>query len=440
MTSIVVIGGGIAGLSCAWRLSRLPGFDVEVLEAEATPGGRMRSERCGDFVLDRGVATLGSGQSQVRGLVERLGLGGDLAPLNEAPLAILREGRFELQRLGGLRSLAETSTLSVVSRLKLLRLGATLRRNRGLLDPNRPEAAVALEGTRLGEALLRQVGPEASRECVLPLLSARYGSDIDGSSEAFLLMALREAERNPREEYLAGGLGRICDTLAASLRVRRSCHVESVESHSGGVRIRYRAGGREGSVVADAAVLAVPGPRVANICAKLTPIERGFFESVRYSRSLVAHALYPTSPGVLPVRTALPRGQGFAISSIHSAHTKPGVAPAGAGLLSCSLTGVAAARNWDRNDDEIGALIREDLSRTPLGRHAPDTIVVHRFAEHLPQFQPGALRRLQVFRRRTERSPRLAFCGDYLLGPWCDAALASGMAAAADLVRQLEDD
>jgi len=41
--SVVVLGGGMAGLSCAHELA--PAADVVVLERETSPGGRMHSER-----------------------------------------------------------------------------------------------------------------------------------------------------------------------------------------------------------------------------------------------------------------------------------------------------------------------------------------------------------------------------------------------------------
>ena len=53
MASVVVVGAGIAGLSCAWQLQQA-GHDVEVLEREKTPGGRMRSERRDGFILEKG--------------------------------------------------------------------------------------------------------------------------------------------------------------------------------------------------------------------------------------------------------------------------------------------------------------------------------------------------------------------------------------------------
>jgi phytoene dehydrogenase-like protein len=43
---VVVVGGGIAGLSCAWQLHKA-GFAVQVLDAGDTPGGR-----CRDIVMD----------------------------------------------------------------------------------------------------------------------------------------------------------------------------------------------------------------------------------------------------------------------------------------------------------------------------------------------------------------------------------------------------
>src|SRR3954452_2290608 len=49
---VVVVGGGIAGLSAAWRLRHR---DVLLLEAGDRLGGRMRSDPCGDYWLNYGA-------------------------------------------------------------------------------------------------------------------------------------------------------------------------------------------------------------------------------------------------------------------------------------------------------------------------------------------------------------------------------------------------
>ena len=70
-------------------------------------------------------------------------------------------------------------------------------------------------------------------------------------------------------------------------------------------------------------------------------------------------------------------------------------------------------------------------------RLVPRDAVVHRWDPMLPQFRAGYLRALQAFLARTERSPRLAFAGDYLIGLYTEAALTSGLRAATELGRAL---
>jgi oxygen-dependent protoporphyrinogen oxidase len=118
-------------------------------------------------------------------------------------------------------------------------------------------------------------------------------------------------------------------------------------------------------------------------------------------------------------------------------HHKPGVAPVGAGLLNAALTASAAARRWDASDQAIVQLVLDNLARTPVCRLQPTDAVVHRWDPMLPQFRAGYLRHLAAFLQRSERSPRLSFAGDYLIGPYTEAALTSGLRAAEETLPQL---
>ena len=97
MASIAIVGGGIAGLTCAFRLQRA-GHDVEVLEREAAPGGRMRSERIstprGEFVVDRGAQFVASGYRNMRTIEAALGVAARRHGLSPPPNPALRDGRL----------------------------------------------------------------------------------------------------------------------------------------------------------------------------------------------------------------------------------------------------------------------------------------------------------------------------------------------------------
>ncbi len=75
-TSIAIVGGGLAGLTCAWRLKQA-GLNATVYEASDHLGGRCQTRR--DFfaegqTAERGGELIDTGHFAVRGLAHELGL------------------------------------------------------------------------------------------------------------------------------------------------------------------------------------------------------------------------------------------------------------------------------------------------------------------------------------------------------------------------------
>ena len=67
---VVVIGAGLAGLNAAVNLED-QGLDVIVLEAQATPGGRLHTLRAGGQLFECGATTIGPEYGRVRALADR---------------------------------------------------------------------------------------------------------------------------------------------------------------------------------------------------------------------------------------------------------------------------------------------------------------------------------------------------------------------------------
>src|SRR4051794_38808077 len=70
---VVVVGGGLAGLSCARALADA-GASVRVLEARERVGGRTWSQPLGRGTIDRGGQWLGADQPLLAALAKELGV------------------------------------------------------------------------------------------------------------------------------------------------------------------------------------------------------------------------------------------------------------------------------------------------------------------------------------------------------------------------------
>ncbi|HES58575.1 MAG TPA: NAD(P)/FAD-dependent oxidoreductase, partial [Firmicutes bacterium] len=69
MHDVIVIGGGIAGLSCAWKLSN-DGLDVLVLEEKSVAGGNIRTEEHEGYRLELGPYSVLGGSETLWRMVE----------------------------------------------------------------------------------------------------------------------------------------------------------------------------------------------------------------------------------------------------------------------------------------------------------------------------------------------------------------------------------
>jgi predicted NAD/FAD-dependent oxidoreductase len=87
-----------------------------------------------------------------------------------------------------------------------------------------------------------------------------------------------------------------------------------------------------------------------------------------------------------------------------------------------------------RSDAEVVDALHGELAKLPLrGLDRIEGHAVHRWPELVPQFYQGYIRGLAKFLERRERSDRVFFAGDYLVGPYTEAALTSGQRAAASV-------
>jgi phytoene dehydrogenase-like protein len=249
-TDVVVVGGGMAGLTAACYLARAQ-MEVSVIEKASYLGGRAATQEFDGFLFNRGGHALYSGGAASR-ILEELGVsydygipkrtfvmqGGKLSPFPADPLGILR-----------------TNVLSVGDKLALLRFFVAL----GAAKPR------ALANTSVQGWLDHNVRrPQLRRLMTALARTFVYSTALDLVSAELFVEKLQRALRHP-VHYVHGGWRTLVDGLRAAAeragaRIVSNVQVESIEISNGHARsVRLR----DGSLMRASAVVVATSPRDA---------------------------------------------------------------------------------------------------------------------------------------------------------------------------------
>jgi hypothetical protein len=302
-----------------------------------------------------------------------------------------------------------------------------------------PASVFCLDDIAWSKASIRAFGSRWCTTRMAPALLARTGVDLSAESAAVVVpMLCRLLSGTGRSVPVRGGLGRLIDALAEPIRLRLGCRVENLEAMTEGVRVRYRAGGRGGVALADAAVLALPPSEILRVCPKLTPIERGHFESIKARRSIVVYRrieeqawLLRGLSGVTFVPGELPHMRDLRILG-----PPPSPYASDPFWVRISLEHEVVDAHWHESDQALIRKVDTTFRGSPLGALPAGPSRVERFEEVISVQGRGALARRDRFESRAERTPRLAFATEALTTPDLEGRVTAGMRAVREVTEQ----
>jgi oxygen-dependent protoporphyrinogen oxidase len=444
---VVVVGGGIAGLSAARRLERLvERVEVILLEATGRVGGKLLTEEVDGFVVEGAADSFLSRKKRGIELCEEMGLADALVGRRpENARSFVRVGQ-ELHVLPeGLSGLIPASLEALESTTLLSQEG----RERLAAEVDLPPATAG-DDESVASFASRRLGREAYVRIVEPLMAGIYGGDGEQLSLQATFPQLRSLElehgsilrglagqapaesRYPSFVSFRSGMGRLVDRLVATLEhtALHALQARTVQEHSGGYAVDV------GHVVeADAVVVAAPAHAASSLLAVLDPELAGLLAEIRYSDSAIATVGYRLEDVPHPLD-----GYGYVVPATE-----------GSDVLACTWS----SSKWEGRAPEGHALIRVYLRRNPagpddrlvdlargelrlLGIHAAPVLArVHRWPRGMPQYVLGHPERLERIDALVAEHPGLALAGAAYRGVGIPDCIDSGEQAAESVARAL---
>lgn len=454
---LVVLGGGMTGLSAAYealklaRKDRVP-LEATVLEAAPRPGGKVRTERHDSVECEAGPDSFITSKPQVLELIRELGLAEDLLATHptKKTVHVLVGGRL-VPLPDGLMLILPTRILPFAVS-ELLSWKAKLRM---ALEPFIAAAPEGLDES-LGAFFRRRLGDEAVEKLVAPMLAGIYASDAFQMSLQSTFPQFGEMERKggllramwSRRKpsappapgismfmTLKGGLARLTDTLAARLPpgcLRLDQTVLSVRRRGGKWEVRTAAEVFE----ADAVISALPANALAPLLADLDPELSGVLGEIPFVSTATVCLAYAaaTFPGdVDGFGFLIPRGEKRRIAAATYVSTKfPGRVSEDIVLIRCFLGGAGREDQVQGRDADLSRAAREELRDIlALGEAQPLWSSVARWPAGNPQYNVGHALRLKRIASCLQAHPGLVLAGASYRGVGLPDCIQSGRQAAA---------
>jgi oxygen-dependent protoporphyrinogen oxidase len=462
---VVVIGGGISGLAAARKvLQDAPQSQVTVLESEAQFGGKIRTERVDDFVIEGGPDSFLSAKPRGVGLATELGLGDAMigvTPQKHRAFILYRNAFHPIPE--GLSGLVPTK-LGPVARSGLL---SARGKARLALDYVLPKHDAADEA--LGAFVRRRLGDEAWERLVEPLMAGIYAADGDQLSLAATFPQLQRAEQEhgglikgvvaARQQALApagparppfltpaGGLGTMVDVITAQLRqngavLRPQTRAISINQAIPGGRYEIALEG-EAPLQANAVILATPAHAASHLISDLDDSLSQDLAAIPHASTAIVTLIYRTEQVTRPLSGhgyLIPRVEGGPVLACTWTSRKwAGRAPDGFEMLRIFVgrTGDGDAL-LEFDDATLVALAHSEVTTRLAVSGSPVLGRVQRWPLGMPQYILGHPERIARVEAAVAQHPGLELAGNALRGVGVPDVIRSGEDAAARVLEEL---
>jgi oxygen-dependent protoporphyrinogen oxidase len=473
MKHLIVVGGGIAGLSAAYYAARDKHYaEITLLEASNRWGGKISTDRVsveqGEFIVEGGPDTFLATKPWGVRLCKELGLADRLHGTNPHQKNTYVLHKNKLQPLPDGLAMMVPTDISSILKSRLVSWPGKVRMGLDFLLPPRN----GQHDESLGQFVSRRLGREAYENLIEPLMSGIYAGDGDQLSLRSTFPYLHDLERKygslargalkMRQEMAARGgstqgsrsafltpttgLAEIVEALLEILSLGGvNLHLGSPVAWITRCGLRYLVQLKDGKTLeADSVILATPAPVAGSLLAPLDPGLASILQSIHYASTATVTLAYRQTDLSRPLDGygyVIPRREGRSALACTWTSTKfPHRAPEGYALIRVFVGRAGQDFIFPRgrgNQGQLFDLACEELKST-LGISArPLVSRVSVWENAMPQYNLGHPEKLTQIDAALEKYPGIALAGNGYRGIGIPDCIHSGEVAIEKVTRDL---
>lgn len=458
---IVIIGGGIAGLTAAYYLQKeihslqLP-LRVLLIESTAKLGGKIKTVHKDGFVIERGPDSFLERKTSASRLAKEVGLEGEL--VNNAT------GKSYVLVNGKLHSIPQGSMMGIPTQIKPFLFSgmfSPLGKLRAGFDFILPRSKAA-DDQSLGYFFRRRLGNQVVENLIEPLLSGIYAGDIDEMSLMATFPQFYQVEQKHRSivlgmktlappvrktakpkgifQTLRSGLQTLSEAVEQHLEegsVLKSTRVERIEKKNDGYVLQLSNGK---AIEAVSVIVAAPHQSLANLLPQYEELQfLHTIPSTTVANVALAFSEEAITRDINGTGFIVSRNSDFRITACTWTHKKwPHTTPKGKALLRCYVGRPGDEEIVEKSDDEIVSIVMEDLKKTMDIDANPEFAVVSRWKQGMPQYTVGHKQRLAQLTAFMEKElPGIYVAGSSYRGAGVPDCIDQGEAAVKQVLQYI---
>ena len=439
---VIVIGGGISGLSSAHRLFELSfvnsiPLEIIVLEKSRKLGGVISSKLINNFIIEEGPDSFNTKNQSAIDLCHRIGMKSDIIHTNDEArqIFVIYQGKLVPIPEGFL--LAPTRLIPFLNS-PLFSLQGKLRILMDIVIPRRNSQ----EDESVASFFKCRFGNEAFKLVVQPLFSGIYSSDpnmlsMQATMPHYIIMEEKHGSiiramrgklisktlnnKNSKSTYnsfvsFKGGMQDLINTLAAFLpkeSIQLNKIVDKITITKDGWRIVTS---NNDIIDANGVIIATPSIQTATLVRGFDPLLADYLSEIKYTSSVIINLVYKREDISHPLNGSgfvVPIGEDLPILACTFSSVKfPERAKPGMVQLRCVMGGSTYPEVFERDDTWLSTKAHSYLSNILGINSQPIFKMVSRNIKTFPQYTVGHLDLISRINSRVIKYPGLELSGN----------------------------